>query len=208
MRLRSPICTPKNRYGTIYFQANPEDPEYALIDYSISGADALLSSVTEKGLSYSRFGPDYEAPRDVDGDNVYHHSLTASDGTYSTSQAVSFTVTDTSEAPSFPSGESAVFVENSIAIAYQAAATDPEKVLLTWSLSGTDAACFTIDSGGAVRFAAAPHYEAPQDQDWDNTYDISIIASDGTLKIARALRSKSSTASISAERRVPGSSQT
>ena len=56
---------------------------------------------------------------------------------------------------------------------------------LTYSLSGTDAALFNIDSGtGEVNFIAAPDYETPLDADSNNVYEITVTATDdgaGTL---------------------------
>ena len=67
--------------------------------------------------------------------------------------------------------------ENQIA-AYRA--SDAGGDTLVYSLSGTDAARFTIDPDtGEVRFRAAPDFEAPGDADEDNIYDIIVTASDG-----------------------------
>ncbi|MFZ4411367.1 MAG: calcium-binding protein, partial [Paracraurococcus sp.] len=92
------------------------------------------------------------------------------------------------QAPVVTSAAGAGFAENGTGIAYQATGTDPEGTALTWSLGGTDAAWFNIDAAtGAVRFAAAPDFEAPQDTGGDNTYDITVIASDGALSATRAV---------------------
>ena len=61
-----------------------------------------------------------------------------------------------------------------------AAATDADGDSLRYSLSGTDAALFTIDANtGEVRFMAAPDFEMPGDADRDNVHDITVTASDG-----------------------------
>ena len=68
--------------------------------------------------------------------------------------------------------------ENRIAV-YRA--PDAEGDTLAYSLSGTDAALFTIDANtGEVSFMAAPDFEVPGDDDGDNVYDITVTASDGT----------------------------
>ena len=41
--------------------------------------------------------PDFEAPGDDDGDNVYEVEVTASDGTNDTAQSVSITVTNAND---------------------------------------------------------------------------------------------------------------
>ena len=71
-----------------------------------------------------------------------------------------------------------IVAENRIA-AYRA--PDAEGDSPVYSLSGTDAALFTIDADtGEVSFMAAPDFEAPGDDDRDNVYDITVTASDGT----------------------------
>ena len=64
---------------------------------------------------------------------------------------------------------------------YRAVATDADgDDALSYSLSGTDAARFTIDANtGEVRFSEAPDFENPGDDDGDNVYDIIVTASDG-----------------------------
>ena len=62
-----------------------------------------------------------------------------------------------------------------------AVATDADGDPLVYSLSGTDAALFTINATtGEVSFIAAPDFEMPGDADGDNVYDIIVTASDGT----------------------------
>ena len=58
-------------------------------------------------------------------------------------------------------------------------AVDPEADHITWSLGGIDAGDFTI-VGGVLRFISSPDYETPADDDTNNTYEITVTASDGT----------------------------
>ena len=84
-----------------------------------------------------------------------------------------------SAAPVFTSAAMASVAENQSA-AYRAAAADADGDMLRYSLSGTDAARFTIDPDtGEVRFRAAPDFEVPDDADGDNVYDIIVTAFDG-----------------------------
>ena len=84
-------------------------------------------------------------------------------------------------APVFTSPATASVAENQTE-AYTATATDEDRGgTLTYSLSGTDAALFTIDANtGVVSFVAAPDFEAPGDAGGDNVYDIIVTASDNT----------------------------
>jgi glucose/arabinose dehydrogenase len=90
--------------------------------------------------------------------------------------------------PAFTSAATASAVENS-AIAYQAAATDPDGNALTFSITGgADAARFTISAAGQLRFAAAPDFELPADADGDNVYQVEIGVSDGQASRALAIQ--------------------
>lgn len=96
-------------------------------------------------------------------------------GPASSTLAVTIDNTD----PAITSGASASVAENTApsTVVYTAAATDTHGV--TYSLSGTDAARFTIDSAtGEVRFVASPNYEAPTDSGSNNGYSINVNATD------------------------------
>ncbi|MDP4153236.1 MAG: S-layer homology domain-containing protein, partial [Bacillota bacterium] len=98
------------------------------------------------------------------------------------------TVTNVNEIPSITSSDAANFAENSIETAYASNGTDPDKNdTLTWSISGTDAALFNIDSNtGAVTFKSAPDYETPTDSGADNIYNITVAMTDaGGLKASK-----------------------
>ena len=65
--------------------------------------------------------------------------------------------------------------------AFTVTASDPDGDTLTYSLSGTDNALFTITMEGVVTFNNAPDYENPADSGGNNVYDITSSVSDGTL---------------------------
>ena len=149
--------------------------------YSLSGTDAALFTIdANTGEVRFRAAPDFEAPGDDDRDNVHDITVTASDGDNSANHNVAITVTNENDnVPAFTSPATASVAENQ-ASAYAAAATDADGDPLVYSLSGTDAALFTIDANtGEVRFRAAPDFEMPGDADRDNVHDITVTASDG-----------------------------
>ena len=89
--------------------------------------------------------------------------------------------------PVFTSSATASAAENQTD-AYRAVATDADSDTLSYSLSGTDAARFMIDSAtGEVSFIEAPDFENPGDADGDNVYDIVVTASDGTNTAERTV---------------------
>ena len=63
-------------------------------------------------------------------------------------------------------------------------AVDPEGAAIAWSLSGGDAADFTI-AGGVLAFVKSPNFEKPGDDGTDNIYDVVVEATDGTGHVGR-----------------------
>ena len=124
----------------------------------MSGADAALFDIDADGKVTFKAAPDFEAPVDEDGNNVYDITVNASDGVHSTTKNVAITVTNENDNdPVFTSGTSANFAENGTGTVYDANATDADNLgTLTYSLSGDDAALFDIDLTGKVTFKAAP----------------------------------------------------
>ena len=166
--------------ATVVYRAVATDADGDALSYSLSGTDAARFTIdANTGEVRFREAPDAENPGDDDNDNVYDITVTASDDDNSTDHDVAITVTNINDnTPSFTSPDSANVAENET-LAYTAVATDADGDDLSYSLSGTDAARFTIDPAtGAVRFIAAPDFENPGDDDDDNVYDITVTASD------------------------------
>ena len=178
----SPTTANAQENQTAAYMATATDADGDTLAYSLSGTDAALFTIdADTGEVSFIEAPDFEAPGDDGGDNIYDIIVTASDGINSTNHNVAITVTnDNDNAPTFTSPATANAQENQIA-AYMAAATDADGDTLVYSLSGTDAALFTIDANtGEVSFIAAPDFEAPGDANGDNVYDIIVTASDGS----------------------------
>ena len=94
--------------------------------------------------------------------------------------SLSIVVTDIDEPPVVSGLGSIEYAENSTGVVIRFGATDPEgMVSLTWSLSGEDSEAFTIGEDGALRFKVSPDYENPADANRNNTYLVTIGASDG-----------------------------
>jgi trimeric autotransporter adhesin len=173
----------ENATGTVY-TATGSDPESTTLTYTLGGTDAGLFDINaSSGAVTFRAAPNFEAPGDAGANNVYDITVTASDGSLSSAaRAVAITVTEVNEAPSITSGVSASFAENATGTVYTATGSDPESASLTYTLGGTDAGLFSINaSSGAVTFKVSPNFNAPADTGADNTYDITVTASDGSL---------------------------
>ncbi|MEN9063586.1 cadherin-like domain-containing protein [Ponticoccus litoralis] len=105
-------------------------------------------------------------------------TYSVSDGQGSTASAtVTVTVTGSNDAPVLSLPATAEVAENTTAVA-TATATDAEAGALSYSLSGADAAFFTIGADGALSFIAAPDFETPLDAGSDNTYDLTVTVED------------------------------
>lgn len=173
----------ENSTGTVY-TAMATDGDGDTITYSLaSGGDNGLFSInaTTGEVSFNS-APDFENPGDANADNDYEILVRASDGSSTTQFAVTLSVTDQAEsgAPTFDSGPTSSVSENQTS-AYVIRATDAEGDTITYSISGTDAALFSVNSAtGEVRFNAAPDFESPGDGGGNNVYDITVTASDGT----------------------------
>ena len=50
---------------------------------------------------------------------------------------------------------------------------------ITWDVEGDDASDFSISSGGVLSFRSTPNFEAPEDADTDNEYNVTVKASAG-----------------------------
>ena len=94
--------------------------------------------------------------------------------------SVSILVTDIDE-PTLVSGAANIdYAENSTEVVSGFTASDPEgTVSLTWSLSDEDSEAFAIGEGGVLHFRTSPDYENPTDSNKDNTYLVTVQASDG-----------------------------
>ena len=171
----------ENATGTVYTAA-ATDPEAAAVTYSLSGTDAALFSINAtSGVVTFNASPNFELPGDVGNNNVYDFTVNASDGTLMSTRAVAITVTNVNEAPTVTSATTANVAENTTGTVYTAVATDPEAAALTYSITGTDAALFSINtSTGAVSFVTSPNFESPTDAGANNVYNFTVNASDGT----------------------------
>ena len=153
--------------------------------WSVSGgADAALFAVDAAGVVTFLSAPDFAAPGDADGDNIYVVTIRAVDGAGNASTTtLTVTVTDvvapddTPPAIKGPSDRRISVPDAQMSVAILRA---DEQV--TWSITGgADRAALVIDAvTGAVRFVRAPDHSAPTDANRDNTYVVRILATDAS----------------------------
>ena len=157
------------------------DPDGNDVTWSIAGTDAARFSINEDGELSFRSSPNYEAPNDANKDNVYEVTIRASDGDLMSTLDVEVTVTDANESGAITGPTSVTYPENDTTAVATYSITDPESNDITWSVAGTDAARFSINEDGELTFRSSPNYEAPNDANQDNVYEVTVRASDSDL---------------------------
>ena len=140
--------------------------------------------------------PDFEAPTDADGNDVYVLVIAATDANGNTSQqTITVTVANLPEDTTPPevAGPSGQGQEQTQTIpeGETTVATFTADEEVTWSVEGgSDGEVFVIDPvTGELTFVTPPDYDAPTDEDGDNVYLVTVVATDAdgnrtTLTIA------------------------
>ena len=151
------------------------DADEDTLTYTLGGTDAAsFGIVSTSGQLQTKAALDYETK------NAYSVTVTASDGTLTDTIDITINVTNINEAPTFTDGDSTTraIAENTAAgtnIGNAIAATDADSAdTLTYSLSGTDAASFSIvGTTGQIQTKAALDYETK------TSYSVTVSVSDG-----------------------------
>ena len=179
---RTAFTQPENRTSTLYtFRAT--DPEGGDVSWGLSGTDSSAFTMSETGALSFANPPDFENPTDSGQDNVYNVTVQARDAAFNPADLdIVVTVTDHNEGvePTITTRRPpATYRENDTRAVYTFRATDPQRDTITWTLEGTDAADFTIGQDtGVLTFATSPDFEIPVDADGDNTYELTVVATD------------------------------
>ncbi len=192
------INVAENANAVTTVTASDADLPAPTLTYSlVGGADQALFSIdASTGVFAFLSAPNFEAPADANGDNVYEATVQVSDGNLTTTQAISVTVNpDNDNTPVITSdggGASASInvAENANAVTTVTASdADLPAPTLTYSLvGGADQALFSIDaSTGVFAFLSAPNFEAPADANGDNVYEATVQVSDGNLTTTQAI---------------------
>ena len=152
------------------------DDDGDTLSYSLSGTDASSFSI-DSTIGQLKTG----AALNFEDKSSYTFTITVSDETFTDTITVTINVTDANDAPIFTDGES---TSRSVAedtatgnnIGSVVAATDADNDTLTYSLSGTDASSFSIDSTiGQLKTGAALNFEDK------SSYTFTITVSDETF---------------------------
>ncbi|MDA0976313.1 MAG: Ig-like domain-containing protein, partial [Proteobacteria bacterium] len=137
------------------------DADDDAVTFTVSGTELAITSA---GVLTFVEAPDYETKA------VYTATVTASDGTNTTTQNITVNVTNVNDvAPVFTSSATFSAAENQTAIG-TVTATDDEGDDITFTVSGSE---LSITSAGVLTFVNAPDYETK------SSYTATVTASDG-----------------------------
>ena len=170
--------------------ANANDPGqeinfYALGNYENSGLFTTIPHIDDEGRLNFTLADDANGFRSI-GIIAYDNYNADPINGISNLQTFTITVTSVDDPPTLTQLTPAVISENSTG-AVSFAAEDPFGGLISYSLSGDDAAFFTFDpSTLTLSFASSQDYESPADSDGDNLYEVTLAAtgSDGATSSA------------------------
>jgi len=179
----------ENTTAVTDFEVNIGDEN---VEYQINaGADKDLFNIDPfTGVLSFKDAPDWEAPADADGNNVYEVNVVAAGAKSGDSQFLSVVVKDVDDAPS---NDSVAITSNgggsSAAISINegtTAVTDFDVNIGDENVSylindGADRDLFNIDSQtGLLSFKTAPNFQAPADADGNNVYEVNVVAAGAT----------------------------
>ena len=119
------------------------------------------------------------------GNTSDRYAVTASDGQLSSVQEICVTITNVNELPFINGLASFINAEENQKSVVSVSATDPDNDTLTYELTGVDSSLFSISTIGVITFNDAPDYEAPGSASGTNTYNITVVVSDGELSISQ-----------------------
>ena len=178
------VATEANNDDVVFaLQGGPDDGRFTFADGGAGDNTATLTFNTV---------PDFEAPEDTGGNNIYEVSVQASSITggraaRTTTETITIRITGVDEhLPTLAVSPGPYnLAENSTAvIATLTGADQDDGDMVSLSTAGTDAALFSIDGTGALTFTNAPDFERPRGAPLSgantNTYNLSVQAVSGT----------------------------
>jgi serine-aspartate repeat-containing protein C/D/E len=175
---------------SVVLDINASDADGDTLTYSIvGGADAGKFEINAHTgqLSFVQ-SPDYENPTDGNHDNKYDVKVQVSDGNGGTAtKTLWVTVKDVNEhvntAPVFDNlpADGVICIDENSTFVINVDASDIDGDALTYTITGgRDASFFEIDAHtGELVFKDAQDFENPQSGGNNNTYDVTVIVSDG-----------------------------
>ena len=174
--------------SALYTYRTTDGDKDDMITWSTRGSDGDLFEFNDRNGLVFKEPPDYEAPQDLGGDQVYNLTVVATDsGGRSASLEVTVTVTAVDEGPEITGATTYTVPEGQELGGASFTARDPEDAgaaVTAWRLAGSDAGDFTITDTGQnsaqLTFRNTPDYDRPADSNRDNEYLVTIRAYNGS----------------------------
>jgi hypothetical protein len=172
------INVAENAAAVTTVTASDADLPAQTLTYAISGgADAARFTINAStGVLSFVTAPDYEAPTDVGGNNVYDVTVQVSDGTGGTgSQSIAVTVTPVNDNAPILGPIGAQTIAEGALLSFTASATDADLPAqsLSYSLAGAPAGATINATTGAFSWT-------PTEAQGPGSYSFDILVSDGT----------------------------
>ena len=151
------------------------------VSYAISGTDAADFSINSSTGVVTMVARNYESPVDSNTNNTYALTITVTDADgNSDAEDWVVTVVDVTESVSLSINpiSNATVNENTAYTSVTPSISGTPIGSISYAISGTDAADFSINSSTGVVTMAAHDYESPADSDTNNTYALTITVTD------------------------------
>jgi Ca2+-binding RTX toxin-like protein len=139
------------------------------LTYTLTGADAAKFNVAAGGVVTFKAAPNFE----VDAKSYSINVVATDKAGLSSTQAVTVNVTDVNEAPTAGAAATPSVAENTTAVGTFAATDVDAGDVLTYTLTGADAAKFNVAAGGVLSFKTAPNFEVDA-----KSYSVNVVATD------------------------------
>jgi len=196
----SPVITSDGGVANLVLNRGENFPGVTTLTATDADGDALTYSIVG-GVDQAHFTldantgqlswvsmRDFENPTDADGNNDYEVQVEVADGNGGTDiQTITVNITNMQDLPEITSDGAGATAninmsENQTAVTTVVAVDQDTNANISYSISGgLDQSLFSIDATtGALTFNAAPDFEAPGDSNGDNSYEVTVEASDGT----------------------------
>ena len=171
-------------YPNVGAMVTATDPNDDTMTYSLGGADMGSFSIDQMS---GQITVKTATKLNLEAKPTYMVTVTATDpGGLSDSVDVTIKLTDEDEGPEIMRGGLAIsgmarvdYAEDRRDDVATYMVSGPDAASATWSLEGDDAGDFMF-SGGMFTFRNFPNFEAPTDANTDNTYMVTLKATDGT----------------------------
>lgn len=183
------INVSENTLPVVNIKATDTDSD-TILTYRIKpiGDYSQFSINSATGELSLKVPPNYENPGDADQDNLYEIVIQVSDGVLSDTQLIRVSISDQNDGPLITSNgggscASLQIAENLTYLGMQTSTDEDQTDSLSYSIvGGADINKFIVNSTtGSLSFLTSPDYEAPGDDNTDNTYEVVIQVSDGIL---------------------------